>query len=520
MSGDISEIKPEDQVLDGRRRVSWGRVVVSCVTAIVLVAVVVGICVVPWPAGLVDRPNGDAATTRRRVDQTQLTYYCPSRMGLSDNEQYGDKEFHASAGDQVSSARYAAFGSVYGASVGLLSDDGTGQSQTLKGRDFTTGASAKTLSGSADKPQAFDVRLLAAKSGTGAVGATASWATKGDLTGLSASSCVAPSARQNFLTGPTTEGSTQQLMVANPSAKATSLTVRVWGSKQGKPLLLSTGSTLNVKAHGEASMELSSAAPNQDGLFVSVTSTQVPVAAVIRSVKASGITAMGSDFAMPLPQEATQSLLPGIRTGDDVTLIARSDKNTEAAFSWVRSDGSVEAGHHALRSGKVAVVNLSKAPDGVLGLQVRATTPVSVCSLTGLANDEGRVDFAYSAPSATLDHSALALPDRTSGELTLLNASDHEADVTVHGYNDQGAAAGVKNYTLSAHGGVQLAATDVDDSAVAFTVSGGQSVVWSARLSQHDLEDASIPGIAYVPASSLEPMRAEVRVRADPSIVR
>ena len=54
-----------------------------------------------------------------------------------------------------------------------------------------------------------------------------SWATDGDLKGVSAASCVVPALKQAFLLSGTKTGLTQQLVVANPSAKDTSVTIRI-----------------------------------------------------------------------------------------------------------------------------------------------------------------------------------------------------------------------------------------------------------------------------------------------------
>lgn len=63
-----------------------------------------------------------------------------------------------------------------------------------------------------------DTRLLTASNGTGAV-SVMSWATDGDLKGVSAASCVVPALKQAFLLSGTKTGLTQQLVVANPSAR-------------------------------------------------------------------------------------------------------------------------------------------------------------------------------------------------------------------------------------------------------------------------------------------------------------
>lgn len=54
MNGGASDMESEKQT---RRRAPWGRLIFGMVTSVVLVAAVLGICMTPLPAGLVDKPK-------------------------------------------------------------------------------------------------------------------------------------------------------------------------------------------------------------------------------------------------------------------------------------------------------------------------------------------------------------------------------------------------------------------------------------------------------------------------------
>ena len=93
-----------------------GKVSVSVVSAVVLIALMaVFVCYRPW-TGLVDDAGGSAAGAYD-VSTERIEQYCPGRMALMDSDSYGDSEFQASSGNITSSARYAALGSVYMSSV-------------------------------------------------------------------------------------------------------------------------------------------------------------------------------------------------------------------------------------------------------------------------------------------------------------------------------------------------------------------------------------------------------------------
>ncbi|WEV59728.1 DUF5719 family protein [Bifidobacterium sp. ESL0728] len=502
-----------------RSRVA-SRVSLAVITVVVLVALIVTVVLVPLPGWLVDSAKAGDATGAKQVDQTDLTYYCPSRMALSDNGKYGDSAFQASEGNVASSARYSAFGSIYEASVGAVTNGSEADNKKLTGSDTVDSAMVKTYSGSADQgSQAFETRLLAAKSGTGAAASVASWASEGDLKGLAASTCIAPALEQDFLLGPTTTGVTQQLSVANFSSKATSLQVQIWSTKHGTPLQLSTGNVVNIGANGEATLELSAAAPGNEALFVKVKSKETPIAAVVRSIELDGLNAKGSDYAVPLNAASKKAYLPGVSGDDQVTVFARAEHDTDLNLSWVDGNGAASAKMQHLEADKVVPVDLGKAPDGVVGLQASASSPVNVTAKVTQNADSG-TDFAYVSPSPAFAQSALVVPDHTDGTVVLLNTSGSETTATLQGYDTSGKPVGDKQIGIPANAGTSVLAKDVGDNAVMFTLKNGKDVSMGMRLTQPDVAQAKLASVAYLGSSGLEPRNMKVWANDNAGIVR
>ncbi|WEV42513.1 DUF5719 family protein [Bifidobacterium sp. ESL0682] len=452
------------------------------ITVVVLVALIAAVVLVPLPKWLADPASGGDSATVKPVSQTDLTYYCPARMALSDNGKYGDAAFQPSEGNVTSSARYGAFGSVYQATVGAVTNGSEADEQKLKGDDTVDGATVKTYSGSVDKGStAFETHLLTAKSGTGAAASVASWASEGDLKGLSASTCVTPALEQDFLLGPTTTGATQQLSVANFSSKPTSLQIRIWSTKYGTPLQLSTGNILNVGANGEATQELSASAPGNEALFVSVTSKETPIAAVVRSVELNGLSAVGSDYAVPLQSSAKRQYLPGLSGGDGVKVLARARRSTDLSLSWVNGQGTTQAKTQHLDAGKVSVVDLGQAPQDAIGLQASAGEPIDVAAkVTRSVGSD--TDFTYVGPAKASARSAVVLPDHTDGVLALMNISDQPVKATLQGYDASGKPAGNMDIEIAGNAAVNVKAGDVDANAVMFVLKNGKNVAMGTRL--------------------------------------
>ena len=238
------------------------------VISVLLIVVLMAVTLIYRPSWLhADTPTVERSSVGRTVSPRQRQTYCPSRMTIADTDAYGDSEYQASNGNIASSARYAAFGSVFHSSVASMGADMTASVSMLDKKDDSSDDIFVASGNVDDGSRLQDTRLLTASNGTGAVSSVMSWATDGDLKGVSAASCVVPALKQAFLLSGTKTGLTQQLVVANPSAKDTSVTIRIWGSDKSGALALSTGSTLTVASGKETVLNLSAAASGQDALY-------------------------------------------------------------------------------------------------------------------------------------------------------------------------------------------------------------------------------------------------------------
>lgn len=496
------------------------RILAGLITMIGIL-VIFGILVVVRPLpSLVDSSVVSRSGYTQQVSQTDLSMYCPARMGLADDTQFGDSAYQVTQGDIASAARYGAFGSIYGASVqSLQSDAGDDDALSLGNASIVDSANVKVASGDVDSaPRILQAKLLASQLGTGIAASTVSWATQGDLQGLSAATCVQPQLEQDFLLDDTNTGTTHQLIVSNPSSQAASLDISIWGSEQSDQMSLSTGSTMNVAAHGQASMELSAAASGQKGLLVKVSSADTPVFAIVRSVRMDGLTPQGSDFNEPLNTAQADSVFPAVHQTDDVAVLAYSDKNTSLKCSWLGSDEQELSKTIDVRMNTVSITDLGKPPKGAVALRVVSRHPVQVQVKT-LSKTDDHEDFAFISAAQRAKSSAIVLPDHMQGELTVVNPTSQERSGVLHAFDFEGNHIANVKMTLASGSAKQYTSDDLPDKAALFLLDGDGSLAWSMRLSNEDLDSAHVAQIAYLGSRTLSAQKQLVRAFEDSRIV-
>ena len=152
------------------------KVAATTVSACVVAGALLVMAFIPGRQLSFGNANPANASVVQEVSPKVMDQYCPAQMGLADTGTYGDREFQASVGDLASSARYAAFGSIFHAQVSPLGDDS--KSTVLQGpqsddADSTADSVVVASSDSAEAPQVFETRLLGASAGTGASGSMA-----------------------------------------------------------------------------------------------------------------------------------------------------------------------------------------------------------------------------------------------------------------------------------------------------------------------------------------------------------
>lgn len=505
--------------IESTRHGAVHRWVAAAVTMLILVAIFVMLTIyrpVPW---LRDHTSQTSSVLSYEVSQTQLTTYCPARMSIADTGSYGDTQYQASSGNVTSSARYAAFGSIYASTISSLAANGSDDIE-LEDPDILDQTNIKVASGDVNAgPRLVDTRMLTAQVGTGVASSVASWATQGDLSGLSASSCIIPELTQSFLLAATGGGQTQQLTVANTSAKATSVDVTIWGTTQSGTLDSALGSSLSIAAHSQSVLDLGAAAPKENGLFVTVSSAQTPVAAVVRTVRMDGLTVKGSDYVPPVTGAKRHAVMPAVKEGDKVTLFVFADKATTARMSWIGTDGA-QPEQRRIAGGRVSVIDLGKAPKDATGVALDADSPVR--SNIRVTNDgaDGQEDFAFVPQASPVSSSAVVLPDDIIGEMTFINTTGTAKTATVHAYSGTGKQVGTRTVKLDAGADTRISGDDISPDARLFMVQDADGVVWGMRLSRDDVTEAKLAGVAYIAPQSLDVHSERVWVRPDQGIVR
>lgn len=500
-------------------------IIIAAITMIVLIALLGVLSIMPGSKRWVDSVAATDNAIDQTVSPTQSETYCPAPMELADSGTYGDSAFQASVGNLSTQARYAAFGSVYSSTASVFAQDSSGDDVTLKDGDPGDDDAVKVGSQSIDQgARLIETHMLQAVAGTGTTGSIASWADDGDLKGVSAASCVSTALKQSFLLPGTGTGNTHQLIVANPSTKPTTVDIAIWGSKESGKLTMSTQSTLVVPARGENTLELSAAASNQDGLYVTVSSKETPIAAVVRSISMNGLTSKGSDFALPLGSGSNASAVSSITKDDAVTAYLFSKEDTNTELSWITEHGLVKAKDVTVKSGKVSVVDLDRAPDGALGVMSTAEDKVSFSIKASRSGDGDQADFALINAATPAAFSGLALPEGVDVAATLSNISNAEQNVTMHAYDDKGKALASTDVKLAANAAQKVDVKDLagDDGTVAVLMveSENRKVSWSVRLGHKDLGDGKVAGLSSLDATALTPLVTHIWARGNDSIVR
>ncbi|WP_163226899.1 DUF5719 family protein [Bifidobacterium choloepi] len=551
-----------DMARSGRHRA--GRATVGIVGAVVAAAVVAALTLLPTT-------SADSATSSAAVSQLaspkQIEQYCPAQMNLADTGSYGDSEFQATTGDIASRTRYVALGSVFHAQVEALSDVDGANATVLSGPTTSTATSDTEESSSSDDDTAvvasadsqkeatvLDTRILTADDGTGAAGTLFSWATTGDIEGVSAAGCTTTALTQTLLVPETSSSTTEQLVITNPGDRATTVDIEIHGPDGD--VAMATNSTIAIAAASSATVDLAAAAGDQSGLYVKLTSSVTPVGAVVRSIAMDGLTPNGSDFAVPLASKATgdSAAVQAIPLGsydsssESLTTYLYADVDTDVTLKWTGTAGAETAKTVQLAAGKVSVVTLDDAPGWTTGL-VATTEDASTGTSTGddfsilakvsKSGDGGQRDFALVAGSAAAGESAVAVPSDAQASVVLVNPTSEAATVTLQPVKADGTFGTAKSETIDHESGLSVAVSDLGDDVAAVRVttdaSGDDSsattsadddnnnpatVVWGLGLSSKSVSGAGLAGLAYVASTPLTVSKTTVNAINDPTIVK
>jgi hypothetical protein len=247
--------------------------------------------------------------------------------------------------------------------------------------------------------------------------------TAGDLRGLAAATCEAPSADAWLVGGSTAVGSTADLVIVNPGSTTAEVAVQVFGPNGA--VTLPTSMQL-VAPHAQKVVGLGGAAPDQRALAVHLSASGGQVAAWLQDSALRGYTPAGLELVVPGAAPATRQVIPGVeleasaadsRDAPVLRLLAPGAGATTATLTLLGSNGPVDvpgSGSVQLAGGQVTDVPLGGLPADAYTVVVDSPTPVVAAmelSRTGQAGDldpTPRVERAWAA--ATVPGGGLAVP--------------------------------------------------------------------------------------------------------------
>ena len=234
----------------------------------------------------------------------------------------------------------------------------------------------------------------------------------------------------------------------------------------------------------------------------------------------SGLTVKGVDIIRDLNPQSNNSILSGIKEGDQAKLYVWPSKDGNVSLSWMNDKGANTVKELSLKSNNLQIVDLGKVPDHVHALSISGNVPTKAMMSVYKDGKDGQADVAFITASRSYSSSAVVSPV-TSAETTLYLASSRDKNSTVKilGFDSSGALSGTKQVTIPAHSVLSIPAENVSRNSVMFTAQSNDGVYLSARIRKDEVDKAGIAGIAWLASQSLEPQQMQVYVRNNHQIV-
>lgn len=548
----------------------------ASLSAIIFIAISVIFATKSFYTQFVDDALSPSSSITQRVTATNLKMVCPSRLAISESSDYGDSQYRESDGNISSYARYGVFGNMHNATVRNARDNGEFASKlhsvnsikvannksnsnsddssvnsddSSANSDDSSSSSSEELNDDSDvensnnsdssvdnsarvvfyankksdkDSQVLEGKLSASDSGTGLSASSASWASDGDLRGLSASSCVIPSRSQTFLVPEVDAGTSIRLVSVNSSAKPTIVQIRMWSVEHGSSVLgLSTGSTFTVDANSESTFDIAAAASLSKGLYLQVLSEQAPVASFMQYRRMQGLVVKGVDIIQPLESDCKSSIIPGVSQSDNAKLYIWSRKSSNVNISWMDDEGSKSIKNVPLQSQELKVIDLGKVPDKVSALKLDSNNPIASMVELNRKSDGGQEDVAFATRVNGEGYRAIVTPvnpEETS--LYLASSGLDNTSVKLKAFDYKGDLLKDETIDIRANSSLELKANDIDANAVMFEINSKSNVAFAARLHKKEVDDAHLAAVAWIKSQSLEPQQVSVKVTRTQVVVK
>lgn len=246
----------------------------------------------------------------------------------------------------------------------------------------------------------------------------------GDLRGLSAATCTAPSADAWLVGGKTTLGASAQLQVTNPSRTPARIAIEVL-SERGP--LTATAITRTIGAGQSEAIALTGLASDVERLAVHITASGGKVSAALQHHELDGIIARGSGLVAQNAPAAREQYVPGVWLGDDINagavrLVNPNEAPLTASVSVIGAEGEVAldgASDITIDAQAVQDISLAGLPAGHYTVKVTASEPLLAAASTERSGSDQASALTWS-------------PGQVAGaDLLLPIIDDHDLKVAV-----------------------------------------------------------------------------------------
>ncbi|WP_293695737.1 DUF5719 family protein [uncultured Agrococcus sp.] len=266
-----------------------------------------------------------------------------------------------------------------------------------------------------------------------------------EIQGIGAEACSSPTWSQWLVGGSTATGRQTSIVLANPGEQQARVTLDIFGAEGPVSAAANSGVVIDpgtAEVVDLASISVGNAAP-----AVRVTSEGGPVAAflqqtTIRTLDPGGIDTTGATVAVSgeqtflgIPIAAGHTHLDDeqhVDAGPVLRLLPDGD-NTEAEVTFASDDGDPITTTLNLTDGRVTELPLEELGEGVYAITVESEVPVAAGVRFTPTEGASEEDFAWMAPSRTIDGEVrFELPLDDEGlRLHVMNSSDEEQTFTI-----------------------------------------------------------------------------------------
>ncbi|WP_159802439.1 DUF5719 family protein [Arthrobacter zhaoguopingii] len=340
----------------------------------------------------------------------------------------------------------------------------------------------------------------------------------GDLRGLAAAPCQAPSNDLWILGADTTVGSTSVLLLSNPTSTPATVDLELTGAEG--PLKAAGGTGLLVPPGQTRQLVLGGLAADQEQLAVRVRSTGGRITAYIQQSELRGLTPGGVELLTPTAGPADTQVLPGVFIQDAATARRiREQEGYEGAAPALQvlvpgtSDAVLDVvvlgpdGERALddggvvtaRAGALTTLPLDELPEGNYTVAVSADVPVSAAVRVSRGTGPGKpVDQGLAVAAARIGgDSSVVFADGTDASLVFGSPSGR-SEVSVTGIRADGTLGTPKIFNLAGGTSVAVPASELMVGAAAAVISATGDPVYGAQVN-------TLSGAAGIAVSAVPP---------------